>query len=118
MAIIDVESGFNPRAVSTKGAVGLMQLMPTTAQQYGVQRREDLFQPEVNLRAGIRHLKDLLLKHDNNWPVVLAAYNAGEQAVTKRGKRIPAFRETLLYVPAVMSRVDTHRLDLADRSKP
>jgi soluble lytic murein transglycosylase-like protein len=112
LALIEVESGFDVKAISPKGAIGLMQLMPDTAKQYGVARSDDLFHPETNVSIGVRHLRALLDRHQNNWPLVLAAYNAGENAVAKRGQRIPAFRETLLYVPAVLVRVEAHRLRL------
>lgn len=112
LALIEVESRFDAKAISPKGAIGLMQLMPGTAKQYGLSRVDDLLRPEVNVNIGVRHLKALLDRHQNNWPVVLAAYNAGENAVASRGQRIPGFRETLIYVPAVLARVEAHRLSL------
>lgn len=116
LALIEVESNFNVQAVSPKGAIGLMQLMPGTARGYGLNNPRDLFRPEVNLDIGLRHLKALLDRNQNNWPVVLAAYNAGEGVVSRKGPRIPAFKETLLYVPSVLSRVEAHRLHLATAS--
>lgn len=101
-AIIEVESGFQPQAVSPKGAVGPMQLMADTAARYGVRERTN---PVHNIDAGIRHLKHLLQRHGGSVPLALAAYNAGEGAVSRHGKRIPPYRETMLYVPAVMSKV-------------
>jgi soluble lytic murein transglycosylase-like protein len=98
-AVIVVESGFNPRAVSRKGAIGLMQLQPATARRYGV---KDIFDPEQNIRAGARYLSDLLVRFDSNLELALAAYNAGEEAVERYGRRVPPYRETLAYVPAVM----------------
>ena len=98
-AVIVVESGFNPRAVSKRGAVGLMQLLPATARRYGV---KDLYDPEQNIRAGTRYLSDLLARFDSNLELALAAYNAGEEAVERYGRRIPPFAETLNYVPSVM----------------
>jgi soluble lytic murein transglycosylase-like protein len=98
-AVIVVESGFNPRAVSRKGAVGLMQLQPATARRYGV---KDIFDPEQNIRAGARYLSDLLVRFDSNLELALAAYNAGEEAVERYGRRVPPYRETLAYVPSVM----------------
>ena len=98
-AIIAVESRFNPQALSHKGASGLMQLMPATAAHYGVSNRFDVAQ---NLEGGIRYLKDLLIRHDGNLTLTLAAYNAGAGAVSRHGKRIPPYRETMLYVPAVL----------------
>ncbi len=96
-AVCRAESAFNPRAVSRKGAVGLMQLMPETARQYGVIDRTD---PLQNLTAGIRHLKYLYSKYQS-LPLTLAAYNAGEEQVRKfRG--IPPFSETKGYIARVM----------------
>jgi soluble lytic murein transglycosylase-like protein len=98
-AVILVESGFNPRAVSKKGAVGLMQLQPATARRYGV---KDIYDPEQNIRAGTHYLSDLLIRFDSNLELALAAYNAGEEAVERYGRRIPPYAETLSYVPNVM----------------
>ena len=98
-AVISVESGYNPAARSHAGAVGLMQLMPQTAERYGVTNR---FDPEQNIRGGARYLRDLKAMFANNLQLVLAAYNAGENAVMKYGKRIPPYRETIAYVPKVM----------------
>jgi soluble lytic murein transglycosylase-like protein len=99
-AVISVESGYNPSARSRAGAVGLMQLMPKTAKRYGVKNRLD---PEQNIHGGARYLRDLKLQFDNDLQLVLAAYNAGEGAVMRFGGRIPPFRETLAYVPKVLS---------------
>jgi len=98
-AVIAQESAFDPQAVSSKGAVGLMQLMPATAQRYGVSDRYD---PEQNIRGGARYLHDLMQQFDNNLPLVLAAYNAGEDAVKRYGNRIPPYAETREYVPRVL----------------
>lgn len=98
-AVIVVESGFNPRAVSKKGAIGLMQLQPATAKRYGV---KNIYDPEQNVRAGAHYLSDLLARFDSNLELALAAYNAGEEAVERYGRRVPPFRETLAYVPSVM----------------
>lgn len=98
-AVIVVESGFNPRAVSKKGAVGLMQLQPATARRYGV---KNIYDPEQNVRAGAHYLSDLLVRYESNLELALAAYNAGEDAVERYGRRVPPFRETLAYVPSVM----------------
>jgi soluble lytic murein transglycosylase-like protein len=98
-AVIVVESGFNPRAVSKRGAVGLMQLLPATARRYGV---KDIYDPEQNIRAGTRYLSDLLTRFDSNLELALAAYNAGEEAVERYGRHIPPYAETLAYVPSVM----------------
>jgi soluble lytic murein transglycosylase-like protein len=98
-AVIVVESGFNPRAVSKKGAVGLMQLQPATARRYGV---KNIYDPGENVRAGAHYLSDLLVRYHSNLELALAAYNAGEQAVERYGGHVPPFRETLAYVPSVM----------------
>jgi len=98
-AVIWVESAYNPRAVSSRGAGGLMQLMPETARRYGVR---DLFDPAENLRAGAQYLADLLRMFNNDLRLALAAYNAGEAAVQRFGNRIPPFPETLAYVPKVV----------------
>jgi soluble lytic murein transglycosylase-like protein len=98
-AVISVESGYNPSAVSRAGAVGLMQLMPETAKRYNVTNRHD---PEQNIHGGAQYLRDLLRMFNNDLQLAIAAYNAGEQAVMKYGNRIPPYRETLAYVPKVM----------------
>jgi soluble lytic murein transglycosylase-like protein len=98
-AVISVESGYNPSAVSRAGAVGLMQLMPETAKRYNVTDRHD---PEQNIHGGAEYLHDLLRMFNYDLHLTIAAYNAGEQAVMKYGNRIPPYRETLAYVPKVM----------------
>lgn len=105
-AVIAVESGYNPEARSVKGAVGLMQVMPETAARYGV--ADPAISPAENLRAGTRYLSYLMAFFDNQIELVLAAYNAGEYAVLRHGFRIPPYRETQSYVPAVLARY--HRL--------
>ncbi|OLC16913.1 MAG: hypothetical protein AUH29_04150 [Candidatus Rokubacteria bacterium 13_1_40CM_69_27] len=102
VAVISVESEFNPRAVSRRGARGLMQLMPATASSLSV---DDSFDPLVNIEAGVRHLRRLMDRFDNDLPLVLAAYNAGERAVIVHGG-IPPYRETRKYVVRVLQRVD------------
>jgi hypothetical protein len=101
-ALIFVESRYNPVARSPKGAIGLMQLMPGTARRYGVTKAVDA--PEANLRAGTHYLSDLITLFDNRIDLALAAYNAGENAVLTHGMRIPPYRETREYVPAVLAR--------------
>ena len=105
-AVVTVESGYNPRARSPKGATGLMQVMPDTARRYGV---TDLLNPLENLRAGARYLRDLLWMFDNNLRLVLAAYNAGEGAVMRSGNAIPPYPETRAYVPRVLQHYDHYR---------
>ncbi len=98
-AVIVVESGFNSRAVSKRGAVGLMQLMPATASRFGV---SNLYDPRENVHAGARYLKFLMDRFGHNVQLALAAYNAGEEAVDRNGGRIPPFTETMAYVPRVL----------------
>jgi hypothetical protein len=109
-AVISVESAYNPAARSHAGAVGLMQLMPGTAKRYGVTDRLD---PEQNIHGGARYLRDLKAMFNNNLHLVLAAYNAGEEAVMKYGKKIPPYRETQNYVPKVL-----HHYQRYSASKP
>lgn len=98
-AVISVESKYNPKAVSRRGAIGMMQLMPRTARHYGV---TNLYDPAQNIRCGARYLRDLLDLFDGDVKLALAAYNAGETAVMRYGNRIPPFRETSEYVPRVL----------------
>jgi soluble lytic murein transglycosylase-like protein len=98
-ALILAESGYNPNAVSPKGATGLMQLMPDTAKRYGVTNIAD---PTANLHGGTRYLRDLLLMFKNNVHLALAAYNAGENAVIASGNQIPPYAETQNYVSKVI----------------
>jgi soluble lytic murein transglycosylase-like protein len=98
-AVIVVESGFNSRALSRRGAVGLMQLMPATATRFGV---ADPYDPRENVRAGASYLKFLINRFGQDVRLALAAYNAGEDAVDRSGGRIPPFSETQAYVPRVL----------------
>ena len=104
-AIIKAESNFNHRAVSRKGAKGLMQLMPATASSLQVQ---DSFHPENNIEGGVKYLRYLLNYFNGNLPLALAAYNAGENAVI-RHRGIPPYRETQVYVERVLSYLDKFR---------
>jgi soluble lytic murein transglycosylase-like protein len=98
-AVIVVESGFNSHAVSKRGAVGLMQLMPATASRYGVLNPYDARQ---NVHGGARYLKFLIDRFGHDIRLALAAYNAGEEAVDRNGGQIPPFSETMAYVPRVL----------------
>ncbi len=98
-AVIKAESYYDPNAISTAGAVGLMQLMPATAQRYGVRDRRD---PTANIQGGSRYLRDLLQMFDNNLVLAIAAYNAGEGAVIEHGYKIPPYAETRGYVRKVL----------------
>lgn len=105
-AVIYTESYFNPNATSHKGASGLMQLMPATAEKYGV---SDIYNPRQNIIAGIRHLVYLKTLYPDNLKHVIAAYNAGENAVNKY-KGIPPYRETQGYVKKVMKHLKRFQL--------
>jgi soluble lytic murein transglycosylase-like protein len=98
-AVIVVESGFNSHAVSKRGAVGLMQLMPATASRFGVL---DPYDARQNVHAGARYLKFLMDRFGHDIRLALAAYNAGEDAVVRNGGQIPPFSETMAYVPRVL----------------
>jgi soluble lytic murein transglycosylase-like protein len=98
-AVIAAESGYDPDAVSSAGAVGLMQLMPDTARRYGARDRRN---PLQNVHAGVAYLKDLLQQFQA-LDLALAAYNAGENAVARYGNRIPPYRETQTYVQRVLA---------------
>jgi soluble lytic murein transglycosylase-like protein len=97
--LIRMESGYNPRAVSPKGARGVMQLLPATARAYGV---ADIFNPRENIRGGVRYLRDLLGRFDSDVRLALAAYNAGPDAVEKHGG-VPPYPETRNYVSAILA---------------
>ncbi|MFK3795833.1 lytic transglycosylase domain-containing protein [Pseudomonas sp. NPDC088444] len=104
-AVIRIESGYNPSALSVKGAAGLMQLMPDTARDMGV---TNVWDPRSNIQGGARYLKQLMVMFGNDVSLAVAAYNAGPAAVSKRGNVIPPFAETRRYVPDVLR--DYHRL--------
>jgi soluble lytic murein transglycosylase-like protein len=97
-AVVQVESGFNPYATSPKGALGLMQLMPATIERFGVMHP---FDPVENVRAGVRYLRQLLDRYQNDEQLALAAYNAGPEAVDRHGQSVPPYRETRHYVRAI-----------------
>lgn len=99
--MVEVESGFSVRAVSPRGAIGLMQLMPATARDYGV---ADPFDPRQNLDAGAQHLRRLLDRYGQDPTLALAAYNAGEGSVARYRGQVPPYAETLAYVPRVLGR--------------
>jgi len=111
-SVIKAESGFNPRAVSPKGAQGLMQLMPSTASKLGV---KDAFAPGENIEGGTRYLRDLLVLYNNDMAKALAAYNAGPQRVAQYNG-VPPYRETHAYVARVIK--DFNRTKLAARAQP
>src|SRR5471032_501908 len=97
-AVVQVESGFNPNARSPKGAMGLMQLMPSTIRQFGV---KNPFNAAENVRAGVAYLRELLDRYQNNEELALAAYNAGPGAVDKHGQTVPPYKETRQYVAQI-----------------
>ncbi|HUF21821.1 MAG TPA: lytic transglycosylase domain-containing protein [Burkholderiales bacterium] len=108
-AVISAESAYNPFARSRKGATGLMQLMPTTAERYGAR---NLLDPAQNIHAGTRYLRDLMDMFENDLQLVLAAYNAGENAVLRAGRRVPPYSETMTYVPRVMNYYQRYRAQM------
>jgi len=112
-AIAHVESRFNTNAVSPAGAAGIMQLMPATAKRYGTLNRHD---PAQNIDGGARYFRDLLKLYSGNIALALAAYNSGEGSVERHAKRVPPFRETMLYVPEVLTRYESYRQ--TDASRP
>jgi len=107
-AVIHTESRFNPTAVSPKGAVGLMQVMPATAERYGVASDQrgtvsaKLTDPKTNIQTGSRYLRDLIKMFPGQLELAIAAYNAGEGAVQRAGNKIPNYKETQNYVRSVM----------------
>jgi len=100
-AVIAAESNYNPKAVSNKGAIGLMQIMPDTGRRFGA-KVKDLYSPGRNIAVGVRYLAELIEMFDGNIELALASYNAGEQAVMRFGRKIPPYPETRAYVPRVL----------------
>ncbi len=98
-AVIRFESNYDMSAISAKGAIGIMQLMPGTAARYGVR---DIYDPGQNIDGGCRYLKELMKLYDNDTKMVLAAYNAGQEAVKRYGK-IPPYPETRAYIQRIMA---------------
>ncbi|MBI4179685.1 lytic transglycosylase domain-containing protein [bacterium] len=111
LAVMQAESNFDPSAVSPKGAIGVMQIMPSTALGLGVDDAADLYEPEINISTGLRHLSDLLSKYGGDERKALAAYNAGPTAVSRYGG-VPPFAETETYI----RRVFEIRRQLNDRA--
>lgn len=106
IAVMRQESGFNPRARSYKGASGLMQLMPGTAQRFGV---TNIYDPAQNIEGAARYLRFLLDSFNGDVSLVLAGYNAGENAVVNSGYKIPRYRETQNYVRSITARYDSSK---------
>lgn len=102
-ALIFVESRYRPNARSSKGALGLMQLMPDTAARYGVKSERELLDPSTNVDVGVRHLQSLRELYGGRVDLMLAAYNAGEAAVRRHGNRVPPYPETEAYVQQIMA---------------
>ena len=112
-AVVNAESGFSPRAVSPKGAVGLMQVRPATGGIYGA---TDLTDPKVNVDVGCRYLRSLLETYDGDMELALAAYNAGPAAV-ERYDGVPPFRETRAYVEKVLARYERYQREMWKAAK-
>jgi soluble lytic murein transglycosylase-like protein len=110
-AIIMAESGYNPKAISKRGAKGLMQLMPSTAEALGV---EDIFNPKQNISGGIRYFKQLVKKFDGNVKLALAAYNAGSQKV-RHYQGIPPYKSTQFYIEKVFKYYELYKDQVAEK---
>jgi hypothetical protein len=114
-AVVQVESGYNARAVSSKGALGLMQLMPSTAAELGVRSP---FDPEENIRGGTLYLRQLLDRFGGNEELALAAYNAGPSAVDRYGNHVPPYAETQDYVRRVKTQTSPATTPSDQAAKP
>ena len=112
-AIIMCESGYNPNAISKKGAKGLMQLMPLTAQALGV---EDAFNPKQNISGGVRYFKQLVNRFDGDVKLALAAYNAGSKKV-RRYQGIPPYKATHYYIEKVFKYYELYKDQMAEKMK-
>lgn len=123
-AVMAAESGFDPNAVSAKGAIGLMQVMPLTAERYGLlgdknkSLEQKLRDPKINIRLGARYLADLFKLFPRQQSLVLASYNAGEGAVQQHNNKIPPFPETRNYVQLVTQLYYVYRSSPGDRKYP
>ncbi|MDR1043606.1 MAG: lytic transglycosylase domain-containing protein [Candidatus Adiutrix sp.] len=104
-AVIQAESGFNPRAISHRGAVGLMQVMPSTARSMGV---NDYADPQKNIQAGVKYLKILLEQFNDDERLAVAAYNCGPEVLKRFGNQVPPYRETQNFVERVMNYYNQH----------
>jgi soluble lytic murein transglycosylase-like protein len=114
VAVMRQESGFNPRALSYKGASGLMQLIPATARRFGV---TNIFDAAQNIEGGARYLRFLLDSFNGDVNLVLAGYNAGENAVVNSGYRVPRYRETQNYVRNISARYDASKNRVASAKR-
>lgn len=107
-AVIAAESNYNPKAVSNKGAIGLMQIMPDTGRRFGAKANE-LYSPGRNIAVGVRYLAELIEMFDGDIELALASYNAGENTVIRFGRKVPPYPETRAYVPRVLRYYDRLR---------
>ena len=113
--VIAIESNFDPKAVSPKNARGLMQLLPQTAAQLGVR---DVFDPQENIEAGTRYLKEMLARYNNELTLALAAYNAGPEKVEQYGRRVPPYLETVRYVQRISRSYAHFKSGAKPKNKP
>ncbi len=108
-AVMRAESNYNPNAISEKGAVGLMQIMPDTGRRFGI-KEKDLKVPAKNIGTGVKYLAELLEMFEGDLRLAIAAYNAGENAVIRHGRRVSPYAETIAYVPRVLRAYEELRL--------